>query len=45
LALRRRSQRSRLPWDRFSKIADRWIPKGKILHPYPNARFSAKHPG
>jgi group II intron reverse transcriptase/maturase len=43
-ALRRRSQRSRLPWERFSKIADRWIPKPKILHPYPNDRFFAKHP-
>ena len=43
-ALRRRSQRPRLPWARFSKIADRWIPKPKILHPYPNQRFFAKHP-
>jgi hypothetical protein len=29
-ALRRRSQRSRMLWDRFCKIADRWIPKPKI---------------
>jgi RNA-directed DNA polymerase len=43
-ALRRRSQRSRMPWKRFSRIADRWIPKPKILHPYPNVRFFAKHP-
>ena len=43
-ALRRRSQRGRMPWKRFSRIANRWIPKPKILHPYPNARFFAKHP-
>jgi RNA-directed DNA polymerase len=43
-ALRRRSQRSRLPWERFGKLADHWIPKPKILHPYPNVRFYAKHP-
>lgn len=43
-ALRRRSQRHRLPWERFGAIADSWIPKPKILHPHPNDRFYAKHP-
>ncbi len=43
-ALRRRSQRHRLPWERFGQLADRWIPKAQILHPYPNQRFYAKHP-
>jgi group II intron reverse transcriptase/maturase len=43
-ALRRRSQRNRMPWKRFSRIANRWIPRPKILHPYPNVRFYAKHP-
>jgi len=43
-ALRRRSQRSRLNWDRFGRIADHWIPKPEILHPHPNERFYAKHP-
>jgi len=43
-ALRRRSQRSRIPWKRFTKIAERWIPKPKILHPFPNVRFFAKRP-
>jgi RNA-directed DNA polymerase len=43
-ALRHRSQRSRLPWSRFGKLADLWIPKPKILHPYPSERFYAKHP-
>ena len=43
-ALKRRSQRSRLTWDRFGKLADTWIPKARILHQYPNARFYATHP-
>jgi group II intron reverse transcriptase/maturase len=43
-ALRRRSQRHRLNWSRFGTLANRWIPNPKILHPYPNERFYAKHP-
>jgi RNA-directed DNA polymerase len=43
-ALRRRSQRHRLTWERFRPRVDRWLPKPKILHPYPNVRFYAKHP-
>jgi group II intron reverse transcriptase/maturase len=43
-ALRRRSQRHRMPWERFDALVDRWIPKVQILHPYPNERFYAKHP-
>jgi RNA-directed DNA polymerase len=43
-ALRRRSQRARMPWSRFAPILDRWIPKPKVLHPHPDARFDAKHP-
>jgi hypothetical protein len=33
-ALRRRSQRHRLPWERFGPLADLCIPKPKILHPH-----------
>jgi hypothetical protein len=43
-ALRRRSQRHRLPWSRFGPLADRWIPRARILHAYPDDRFYAKHP-
>jgi len=43
-ALRRRSERHRMNWERFGRIADYWIPKPRILHPYPNDRFYAKHP-
>ena len=43
-ALRRRSQRHRLTWQRFGSLADLCIPKPKILHRHPNERFYAKHP-
>lgn len=38
-SLRRRSQKTRLTWDKMTKISDRWLPKLKILHPYPEARY------
>lgn len=40
-ALRRRSQRKgkRLAWKRFGLILDKWIPKVRIQHPYPNERL------
>jgi RNA-directed DNA polymerase len=43
-ALRRRSQKSRMPWARFEQLVVRWVPTPKILHPYPDLRFDAKHP-
>jgi RNA-directed DNA polymerase len=43
-ALRRRSQRARMTWERFWSLVDRWIPSAKILHPHPNLRFDASHP-
>lgn len=42
--LRRRSQRQRITWDRMSRIATEWLPVPRILHPWPEARFAAKHP-
>jgi hypothetical protein len=43
-ALRRRSQRARLVWERFQRLIDRFLPRPQILHPYPEVRFDAKHP-
>ena len=40
-ALRRRSQRSRLTWERMARLADRWLPQPRILHPWPEQRFAA----
>ena len=44
-ALRRRSQRSRLTWERMSRIADRWLPRACIVHPHPSVRFAARTQG
>jgi RNA-directed DNA polymerase len=43
-ALRRRSQKHRLIWEVFSPRVNRLIPHPRVLHPYPNERFYAKHP-
>ena len=43
-ALKRRSQRFKLNWERFDKLVMRWIPRARILHPYPEERFYAKYP-
>jgi RNA-directed DNA polymerase len=42
--LNRRSQKSALTWIRMKKLADDWLPKPRILHPWPNQRFAVKHP-
>jgi len=42
--LHRRSQKSALTWTRMKKLADDWLPKPRILHPWPNQRFAVKHP-
>jgi RNA-directed DNA polymerase len=43
--LRRRSQRSRMTWERFNRIGNRWLPPARIVHPYPNVRFAATTQG
>ena len=42
-ALRRRSQRASMTWERLGRLVDRWIPSATILHPHPNVRFDAKY--
>jgi RNA-directed DNA polymerase len=42
--LRRRSQKTRINWDRMDRIANRWLPRPRIMHPYPDTRFAATHP-
>ncbi|NQZ07089.1 MAG: group II intron reverse transcriptase/maturase [Algicola sp.] len=38
-ALRRRSQRHKMPWSKFTRLVAIWIPLAQIVHPYPNRRF------
>lgn len=42
--LRRRSQRARRrwTWERMARLAERHLPRLKILHPYPHQRFHAR---
>jgi RNA-directed DNA polymerase len=42
--LRRRSHRTRINWTRMHRIATRWLPPPRIMHPYPTNRFAATHP-
>jgi len=43
-ALRRRSQKDGTLWDRMTKLANDYLPKSRILHPWPSQRFAVKHP-
>jgi RNA-directed DNA polymerase len=43
-ALRRRSQKTRIDWTRMHRISARWLPPARVMHPYPEARFTAIHP-
>src|SRR5437868_1135912 len=38
----RRSQKARLVWPRMAKLADDFLPKPRILHPWPNVRFAVR---
>ena len=42
--LRRRSQRVRLVWERMAELADAFLPKPRVLHPWPSVRFTVRHP-
>jgi group II intron reverse transcriptase/maturase len=42
--LRRRSQTARITWARMTKLADDFLPKPIILHPWPSERFAVTHP-
>jgi group II intron reverse transcriptase/maturase len=44
-ALRRRSQRHRLNWERMNRLATRWLPPARPQHPFPDVRFAARTQG
>ena len=44
-ALRRRGQRTRLNWERMSRLRAKWLPPARVLHPFPDARFDATTQG
>ena len=43
--LRRRSQRSHLDWKRMNRLATRWLPPARVMHPFPDVRFGVRTRG
>lgn len=43
-ALRRRSQKDDTTWTKANKLAAAWLPRVRVLHPWPVERFTARHP-
>jgi len=43
-ALCRRSQKAGLTWAAMNRLIDDWLPKPRILHPWPDQRFAVTHP-
>ena len=37
--LRRRSQTSKLTWERMKRLTDKWLPPARLRHPLPDMRF------
>ena len=44
-ALRRRSHRSRLTWERMKRLETQWLPPARITHPWPEQRFDVRTRG
>jgi hypothetical protein len=44
-ALRRRSQRHHMTWERMYRLERRWLPTVRIVHPWPTERFFATTQG
>ncbi len=44
-ALRKRSQKARrFTWKRYERLRETWVPKARIVHPYPNKRLRVTYP-
>ena len=43
--LRRRSQRTKITWEKMVRIVKHWLPPARILHPWPEQRFFANTRG
>jgi len=42
--LRRRSQRGPVNWEQMRSLANTWLPRPHVLHPWPSQRFAVTHP-
>ena len=43
-ALRRRGDKDMTSWSQIMQLADRYLPKARILQPWPEQRFAVRHP-
>jgi RNA-directed DNA polymerase len=42
--LQHRSHEAEMTWDRMRKLANDWLPRPRVLHPWPSERFAVRHP-
>jgi RNA-directed DNA polymerase len=42
--LAQRSDKANLSWKKMKKLIDDWLPKPRIIHPWPDKRFAVTHP-
>ena len=42
--LTRRSERTTLNWERMKRLIGEWLPRPRILHPWPDKRFAVSYP-
>ena len=42
--VKRRGDRRPMTWERFGKLAADYLPRPRILHPWPDKRFAVRHP-
>ncbi len=40
VVLERRSERTRITWERMNRLIDKWLPLPITYHPYPLERYS-----
>jgi RNA-directed DNA polymerase len=42
--LQHRSHKAEMTWERMRKLVNDWLPRPRVLHPWPSARFAVRHP-
>jgi len=42
--LQHRSHKAEMTWDRMRRLVNDWLPRPRILHPWPSQRFAVRHP-
>jgi RNA-directed DNA polymerase len=42
--LQHRSHKAEMTWERMRKLVNDWLPRPRILHPWPSERFAVRHP-